>query len=137
MSELEILTREQCLELLRSHNHGRIAFMGAEGPEVMPVNYALDDREIVIRTAPGTKLQRARMTVVAFEIDGSDTAPPRIWSVMVQGVGAEVTTALDPTSVAARRLDVRPEAPGQRDRSLAIFVERISGRSFPIEVHET
>lgn len=138
MSELEVLTREQCLDLLRDHSLGRIAFMGPDGPEIMPVNYALlEDREIVMRTVPGTKLERVPMRVVAFEVDGTDTSPARVWSVLVQGVGAEVTTALDPTSVAARRLDVRPDAPGRRERWLAIFLDRVSGRSFPIEVHET
>jgi nitroimidazol reductase NimA-like FMN-containing flavoprotein (pyridoxamine 5'-phosphate oxidase superfamily) len=138
MNELEVLSEEQCLELLHRHDLGRIAFLGPDGPEILPVNYGmLDDREIVIRTAPGAKVRWAPMTAVAFEVEGTDLTRFGLWSVMAQGVAAEITTALDPTSVAARRVDVRPLAPGDRHRALAIRIGRLSGRRFPIEVHET
>ena len=50
---------------------------------------------MAIRTDPGTKLSAAAQGQVAFEIDGIDEAARAGWSVVVTGVGYEVTDALD------------------------------------------
>ena len=135
-TDVEILSEQECLELLRSHRVGRIALTYDGQPLVFPVNYATDDRAVVFRTAPGMKLTEAPMAKVAFEIDEVDSATGVAWSVMVQGVAYEITAALDHLSERMRELVVEPMAPGERRNWVAIVRREISGRRFrlrPIE----
>lgn len=135
-TDIEILSEAECLELLRSRRVGRIALTDRGQPLIFPVNYATDDRAIVFRTAPGMKLTEAPMSQVAFEIDEVDTAAGTAWSVVVQGVAYEITSALDHLSERLRELVVEPMAPGERHNWVAVVRREISGRRFrlrPIE----
>jgi len=129
-SELEDIPEAECRQLLGVHTLGRVAITVDGQPQIFPVNYAIDDRVIVFRTAPGTKLASAPMSAVAFEIDEYDAANLAGWSVMVQGVAHEVTDAIDKTSVAARRLPVSPVAPGEKEHWVAIYPGKVTGRRF-------
>ena len=77
---------------------------------------------------PGTKLTAAAQGQVAFEVDEIDESARTGWSVLVTGVGYEVTDALDATSVATRRFPVDTWAPGQKSHWIRIQTERLSGR---------
>ena len=89
---VQVLTEDQCLALLSSHDIGRIAF-GFEGRiEIFPVNYGIEGVVIVIRTSRGTKLEGAPKSAVAFEIDGWDAESGIGWSVVARGFAGEVTT---------------------------------------------
>jgi CBS domain-containing protein len=135
-TDIEILSEEECLELLRAHRIGRIALSDHGQPLIFPVNYAADDRAVVFRTAPGMKLTESPMTKVAFEIDEVDTAAGTAWSVLVQGVAYEITSALDSLSERLRELVVEPMAPGEHRNWVAVTRHEISGRRFrlhPIE----
>jgi len=129
-SQLEEIPEVECRHLLALHRLGRLAVVVEGHPQIFPLNYALDDRLIVFRTAPGTKLTFAPMSRVAFEIDDYDPSIRGGWSVMVQGVAEEITGALDRISEAARKLPVSPLAPGQREHWLAVRPTRITGRRF-------
>ena len=131
-AEVEILSEEECLRLLRSRSLGRVALIDDGRPAILPVNYAADDRAVVIRTAPGTKLRSAPMSAVAFEVDEVDAGRGVAWSVVVQGVAYEITHALDRLSEDLRRLVVTPMAPGERSHWMAIIRSDISGRRFPL-----
>ena len=76
-AQLEVLSLEVCLELLRGHSVGRVAVMVNEFPIVLPVNYKLIEDSgpvwVVLRTRPGNVIDRASMPV-AFEIDRIDTS---------------------------------------------------------------
>lgn len=88
----EVLERGECLRLLALHDGGigRLAIATPSAPLVLPVNYALVDEDVVIRTDPGPKLEAARKrALVAFETDGVDPVHQIAWSVLVQGM-AEV-----------------------------------------------
>lgn len=88
---LQILTPDECLELLRSRSFGRVGVRIADAPAILPVNYALLDDQVVFRTDPGTKLSAALMGVrVAFEIDDADPATSSGWSVLVVGYSEEI-----------------------------------------------
>src|SRR5215472_5556129 len=128
--DIEVLSEEECLALLRSHRLGRVALTDHGQPLIFPVNYASDDRAVVFRTAPGMKLTEAPMSRVAFEIDEVDPAAGIAWSVMVQGVAYEITSALDRISEGLRRLVVEPMAPGERENWVAVIRHQISGRRF-------
>lgn len=125
---LENLTESECMDLLARHHLGRLAVVAEDRPLIFPVNYALGDRVVAIRTADGTKLAAARNAHVAFEIDGQDAG--LCWSVLVQGVAYEITDAVDRQSELARRLRVEPVAPGSHDRWLGIHPVAITGRRF-------
>ncbi|TMC13292.1 MAG: pyridoxamine 5'-phosphate oxidase family protein [Chloroflexi bacterium] len=132
-AEIEVLSEEECMELLRSRHVGRVAVVDHGQPLIFPVNYATDDRAVVFRTAPGMKLQEARMARVAFEIDEVDTATGTAWSVLVKGVAYEITEALDHLSERLRELVVEPMAPGERSNWVAVVRHEISGRRFALE----
>jgi nitroimidazol reductase NimA-like FMN-containing flavoprotein (pyridoxamine 5'-phosphate oxidase superfamily) len=129
-AEIETLTEDECLRLLRSRTLGRIALTVGEQPQIFPVNYAMEDRDIVFRTEPGTKLAQAPHSAVAFEVDDVDTDSGIAWSVVVQGVAYEVTTSLDQRSSSLRSTEVEPMAPGERQHWMAVYPNVISGRRF-------
>jgi uncharacterized protein len=97
-SQLVDIPEAECRELLAGHKLGRLAILVEGQPQIFPINYAMNDQVIVLRTGPGTKLRFAPMSKVAFEIDEYDPATRGGWSVMVQGLAHEVTGALDRTS---------------------------------------
>lgn len=113
--------------LLAAGSIGRVGVSQAALPVVLPVNYAILDGDIVIRTGAGTKLDAALAgAVVAFEIDAVDPIYHEGWSVMVQGRAREV---VDPDELKrARALPLEPWAAGVRDRFVRISSERITGR---------
>lgn len=50
---LEVLDRHECFALLAASSLGRIAVVGDGGrPLIFPVNFALDDEAIVLRSDP-------------------------------------------------------------------------------------
>ena len=127
---LEVLSEQQCRELLLQRNLGRIAFSVGDQPEVYPVNYAADGSVIVFRTAEGTRLQKSVMRRVAFEVDGWNPETGVGWSVLVRGVAQEITSGLDPYAAALRNLPAVPLAPGKREFWIAVYPSEVSGRRF-------
>lgn len=85
MADVEHLTTEQCWVLAATTSFGRLAVMALDGmPDVYPVNYAVHDRSIYIRSAPGSKLMAiVQHPVAAFEIDGETDGFH--WSVVLRG----------------------------------------------------
>ena len=126
--ELEELTVEECLELLRANRVGRLAVSTPEGPAIFPVNYAVGGDRIVFRTDPGTKLDASRLRRVAFEIDSLDPDEGTGWSVVVEGVGTEISGAVDEVSVALQALELHPFAPGAKEHLIEIQPRSITGR---------
>src|SRR5436309_1466959 len=104
---LEILERDECLRLLAKVPIGRVALTVGALPTVLPVNFCVFDDQIVVRTAPGSKLDAAlQNTVVAFEVDDFDSLYHRGWSVVVTGRTTAITdpeelSRLEVASVAA------------------------------------
>jgi uncharacterized protein len=127
-SVYEDLSPQECLELLGQASLGRIAVIENNQPIIFPVNYAFDDGTIVFRTDPGTKLATAPLARVAFEIDEVDTASRSGWSVVVQGVGEDITDSVDTSSDRLLRLTVDTWVPGGRDHWVKIVPRSITGR---------
>lgn len=125
---LEVLSEAECLELLAGHHFGRIGVIADGRPIIFPVNYVFDEGRVALRTDPGTKLTAAAQGHVAFEADEIDESSRTGWSVLVTGVGYDVTDALDATSVAARRFPVDTWAPGQKSHWIRIDPDHVSGR---------
>jgi hypothetical protein len=132
-TDLEKLSETDCLELLEHHQVGRVAIVVNGQPLIFPVNYGLCHRIITFRTAHGTKLSYAPGSNVAFEIDEYEPATGVGWSVLVQGVGVDSTSAVDDVSWAARGASPHPLAPGVRIHRLAISPTQITGRRFTVK----
>jgi nitroimidazol reductase NimA-like FMN-containing flavoprotein (pyridoxamine 5'-phosphate oxidase superfamily) len=95
---LEVLSRDECVELLSQRTLGRVAVSIAALPVVLPVHYGVLDGDVVFRTVEGTKLTGAvTNAVVAFEVDDIDDGGVG-WSVLVVG-RAEIVA--DPVERAA------------------------------------
>ncbi len=124
---LEVLSREQCLELLQESLVGRVVFTECALPAALPVNFALLDEDVVFRTATGSKLAAAlAKAVVAFEVDDLDAIRHTGWSVLVQGWATLLTRPDDLTR--AHALSLQPWAPGERWHFVRIRSEIVSGR---------
>ena len=127
-SGLEILGTDECRTLLASVGVGRVGFVEAGGPVILPVNYTVDGHAVVFRTGGGSKLSMAMMQrPVCFEIDDWNTMTHTGWSVLAKGVADEV---LDEEEISRlRRLPVQPwSRPDLRDHWVRIMIEELSGR---------
>ena len=68
------LSRPECEAVLVRNSVGRIAFVHAHRPDIIPIHYVFAGRAICGRTAPGTRLEEASQNFsdswpVAFEVD--------------------------------------------------------------------
>ena len=90
-TDVEVIDRRECLELLAGEVVGRVGIIEGTGPLVLPVNYGLHRDEVVFRTGPGSKLAASRRSQACFEIDGFDRVDRSGWSVVVRGRLEEVT----------------------------------------------
>ena len=123
----EVLDREECLKLLSSVPLGRIVFTDRALPAIQPVNFALDDGDVVIFTQPGSRLGRAlKGSVVAFEADRFDETTRVGWSVTVIGQTRAADNADDLEELIMKLGRLWP--PGPRERCVRISCQHISGR---------
>lgn len=125
---LEVIERDECVALLSSCALGRVGLLVDGQPEILPVNYAVDGDVVLFRTAPGTVLTQAALSVVAFEVDDFDASGQSGWSVLVRGVAQDIGDAIDVRSERLRSLRLVTWAPGGRDRWFRIRPDRITGR---------
>ncbi|MCH7790234.1 MAG: pyridoxamine 5'-phosphate oxidase family protein [Acidobacteria bacterium] len=120
-----------CDELLAASEVGRIAFINAGAPLILPVNFRYHRGRIVFRTALGSKLNAAgRGYEVAFEIDDWDAPRRTGWSVLVRGTAEEVVSESELEELFG--LGLRPWA-DQIERSMWVQIHPrdISGRRIP------
>ena len=117
----------ECYRLLAPRGIGRIAFATASGLMILPVNYVMADRSIVIRTGSGSMIATHCDGDVSFEADRFDLELGQGWSVLVRG---EAHRVLPPAE--QRRLreacDLRPWPAGEHDLFVRIASNHVTGR---------
>lgn len=123
------LTAEECWEMLRGEEFGRLAYLLVDEVHITPINYAVADGSLLFRTAEGNKLLAVVMgSDVALEIDryGEDSAR----SVVVRG-----TARLLPEDEAHRadNVPLRPWVPTLKYNVVEIVPKVVSGRAFELE----
>ncbi len=129
-SDLEVLSRAECLDLLGRERVGRVGVSLGALPVILPVNYTLLDHSVLIRTVAGTKLAAATTrTVVAFEVDSYKEDGLAGWSVLVVGRASEVTGQDELSRAREAHLEAWG-APGAAHHLVAIEIELVSGRRF-------
>jgi nitroimidazol reductase NimA-like FMN-containing flavoprotein (pyridoxamine 5'-phosphate oxidase superfamily) len=121
-AELHELDRAACFVLLASQHVGRLVVAGDE-PFVAPLNYVVVDETLIFRSDDGSPGGRVRGPVV-FEADVIDDHERAGWSVVARGTVDDVTDDAD----LVVRTDLRPWAPGPKDRWLRITIEHVTGR---------
>lgn len=129
--KVEILDRAECLALLATQRLGRLAVMAEPGvgPHVVPVNYALLRGSIVLRSAPGTKLDRLITEPVTFEVDSFDPWERMGWSVVVEGLAYEASDR----EMDLETVNLHPLLERQNSRWVRLTPRSISGRRITAE----
>lgn len=124
---LELLSQEECIELLRSKTVGRLGLSASSLPFVLPVRYVVDRDRILMRTGQDTRMAAATSdAVVAFEVDEFDPTLDAGWSVLVQGFAREVRggAEVDPDAEQVLRSWVGP----MPARCFSIPMEVVTGQ---------
>lgn len=125
---LDVLAEAECWRLLDEHGIGRIAFRAGpdDSPHVLPLNYAVRDRALVMRTRRGSLLDTTigRSTdgcLASFEVDHIDDAQREGWSVLLRGAVFLLDGADEPAAV-------EPWAGGARVRQIRLIPRVVTGR---------
>jgi nitroimidazol reductase NimA-like FMN-containing flavoprotein (pyridoxamine 5'-phosphate oxidase superfamily) len=129
---LDVLTYDECLARLATEEVGRLAVVVDHYPQIFPVNYRLDDTIVVFRTAIDSPLLESHLHNVGFEVDHLDPVTRTGWSVLVQGMGEDISTRRpDLVSDRAQSLGVEPWVEGPKPRLIRIIPAKITGRRIP------
>ena len=122
------LTLEECWQMLRDEEFGRLAYRLVDEVHITPINYAVDGGTLLFRTAEGNKLLAVAMgSEVAFEIDRYGEESAR--SVVVRG-----SARLLPEDEAhrAENVPLRPWVPTLKYNVVEIQPKVVSGRAFEL-----
>lgn len=126
------LSEDETWKLIEGTKHGRLVVTVAGEPDIFPVNYAVNNRKLYLRTAPGNKL--AELTInakVLFETDG--ILSEEAWSVVVRGTARVLEQSAD--IAAAEALNLKPWVPTLKDFYVEIDPTSVSGRHFQFGEH--
>ena len=131
MAEEEGVTQlsvEQCWEMLRANEFGRLAFRLVDEVHITPINYAVDHEALLFRTAEGNKLLSVAMgSEVAFEIDEYDEDSAR--SVVVRG---KPRLLGEDEAHRAENTPLRPWVSALKYNVVEIVPEAVTGRAFEL-----
>lgn len=123
---LEVLGLEECLRLLATRPFGRLAYVDAGAPSIVPVNHLVDGSSVVLRSLDGGKLGAALFEKpVAFEVDDLQAAERSGWSVVVHGRAETVED--DAAASYEAWLDSWAVGEGARTTWIRIVADEVTG----------
>ena len=124
----DVLSEDESWSLLSSRTLGRLVTCVDGYPEIFPVNYVVQRRTVLFRTAEyASKLFTVVMNArVAFEADDHNVSEG--WSVIVKGI-AQVLNTSDEIKE-AERAQLLPWTAGDKPRYVRVEASEISGRRF-------
>lgn len=127
----EILDSQQCWSLLRQTSIGRLAFTVEGRPDVLPVNYKVDQETIFFQTGDGTKFSALEgHAYVALEADAVSAEFGTAWSVVVKGramLASSTNTSLDTIGRA-----LFPWQGVKKQHLIQIVPETVTGRRYTL-----
>jgi uncharacterized protein len=124
---ITILSESDSWQLLASVPVGRLVTSADGQPEVFPVNFVVQGRTVLFRTAEGTKLASTVINNrVVFEADGHNGAEG--WSVIVKGIAHVVRT--DDDLANAHRAGLQSWTAPVKDHRVRVIPTTITGRRF-------
>jgi uncharacterized protein len=122
-----ILSASESWDLLASVALGRLVTSVDGQPEIFPVNFVVQGRTVLFRTAEGTKLVSAAINNgVIFEADDHDAAEG--WSVIVKGAARMLRTNEELGQ--AEKAQLLPWTATLKQHYVRIQPVSISGRRF-------
>jgi nitroimidazol reductase NimA-like FMN-containing flavoprotein (pyridoxamine 5'-phosphate oxidase superfamily) len=122
-----ILSASESWDLLASVALGRLVTSVEGQPEIFPVNFVVQRRTILFRTAEGTKLVSAAINKdVLFEADDHDAAEG--WSVIVKGMARMLHT--DEEIKEAERAQLLPWTATLKLHFVRVLPVSVTGRRF-------
>lgn len=122
-----VLPESECWNLLAGVTLGRLVTSVGGQPEIFPVNYAVQRRSVLFRTAEGTKLVSTAINHdVLFEVDDHDVAEG--WSVIVRGTARSLHTAEEIED--ADRAQVLPWTTSEKSHYVRVIPRQVTGRRF-------
>lgn len=126
---LEELTETECLELLSASTVGRIAFVSAEGQQLVPVNFIVLDGLIYFRTTHAAFLSELAPghADVAFGVDHYEDASRSGWNVTAHGSARRVEDRANINKVLGNP-NLQPWAGGVRSIVIEIRPTSMAGR---------
>lgn len=123
------LSTEECWTELEGEEFGRLGFHLADEVHIVPINYAVDDKTLLFRTAEGSKLLGVVMHGdVVFEIDHYTESEAR--SVIVRGTARLLE---EDEAHRAENVPLRPWVPTLKYNVVEITPTRVTGRRFDLE----
>jgi uncharacterized protein len=127
IAPVSILSQTECWDLLSSMSLGRLVTSVDGQPEIFPVNFVVQQRTILFRTAEGTKLvSTAINNNVLFEVDNHNVAEG--WSVIVKGIARSQRT--DEEIAEAEKAQLLPWIATVKPHYVRIRPMSITGRRF-------
>jgi hypothetical protein len=127
--DLEQLDRTACLELLATVSVGRVAWSDSDQILVFPLNFALDDLDVVFATSSRSILAEvASRGTLSFQADDYEPAIGTGWTVLVSGPANIVT---EPEETNRLRQLVTPWRSADDLGLVRLRCERIAGRRLP------
>lgn len=122
-----ILSERESWDLLDGVALGRLVTAVDDEAHIFPVNFVVQNRTILFRTAAGTKLISAAINnQVVFEADDHNSAEG--WSVIVRGIARTVRT--DEELDEAERAQLLPWAATTKTHYVRVSPVRVTGRRF-------
>ena len=122
-----ILPVHECWDLLAGVTLGRLVTSVDGRPEIFPINYVVQRRTVLFRTAEGTKLvSTAINNHVLFEADDHNVAEG--WSVIVRGTARSLRSQEEIEE--AERAQVLPWTASEKTHYVRIVPEAVTGRRF-------
>jgi len=122
-----ILSASESWDLLSSVPIGRLVTSVEGQPEIFPVNFVVQHRTVLFRTAEGTKLVSAAINhSVLFEAD--DHGASEGWSVIVKGIARMLRTNEEVEE--AEQAQLLPWTATLKQHYVRIKPVSISGRRF-------
>lgn len=124
------LTEDECWERLASEEFGRLAFLMVDEVHLVPINYSVDGRSLLFRTAAGNKLFGVVLSHdVVFEIDHVDDEQNTAWSVVLRGFPRLLE---EDEAHRAEQVPLRPWVDTRKDSVVEIKSTSVSGREFQL-----
>jgi nitroimidazol reductase NimA-like FMN-containing flavoprotein (pyridoxamine 5'-phosphate oxidase superfamily) len=125
---VDVLSADESWNLLSSRSVGRLVMCVEGSPEIFPVNYVVQRRTVLFRTANfASKLFALVMNArVVFEADDYNVSEG--WSVIVKGFGRVLHTNEEIEE--AQRAQLMPWTAGRKPRFVRVDPTEISGRRF-------
>ncbi|HKI39405.1 pyridoxamine 5'-phosphate oxidase family protein [Mycobacterium sp.] len=123
-----ILPVHECWDLVAGVSLGRLVTSVDGRPEIFPVNYAVQRRTVLFRTAEGTKLVSTAINhQVLFEVDDHNVAEG--WSVIIKGNARSLRTYEEIED--AEQAQVLPWTnASEKSHFVRIVPETVTGRRF-------